>query len=332
MPTFYIVDDDPPVRKILRNIVEEEGLGQVVGEAGDGREAASRIPLLKPDVILIDLLLPGLDGIGLADGLKDLGSTATLVMLSQVTDKEMVGQAYQAGIRFFIHKPVNRVEILSVLRSVLETLSLRQTLDRVRRLIDQPPVEPAPPRTGPSLEQAMSQAFSRLGIVGESGTRDMAAILVLLHQAGTRQGRERLRHLQGLYNELRREESALQSSARTRVPFAAPGGKPPERNQLSDPGQVGTKADATRPSLEERAIEQRIRRTIGVALHNLAALGLEHPESEVFKRYATRYFEFAEVRNEMRFLKGESPYHGKTSIRRFLEALFLEVEGELRGE
>lgn len=314
MVTFYIVDDDPTVRRILRNILEEERLGQVTGEAEDGEKALSEILLLKPEVAIIDLLLPGLDGVALVEALKRKGCQAVLVMLSQVTDKEMVGHAYQAGVRFFINKPINRVEILSVLRSVLETLSLRQTLEQVRRLLEEPP--PGQRRERPTLEEAINQVFSRLGILGESGARDIAIIVQYLHQLGPRQGRDQLRHLFSLYQEVRRQRE-----------FRAPEQKEALRHH--PPLLTPKTGEGAAPSLEEKAVEQRIRRAIAAALQNLAALGLEHPESETFKRYAHRFFEFVEVRNEMRFLKGETPYHGKISIRRFLEALFLEVEDQL---
>lgn len=282
-------------------------MGDVAGEAEDGEKALSEMLLLEPDIAIIDLLLPGSDGVALVEALRREGLRTVAVMLSQVTDKEMVGHAYQAGVRFFINKPINRTEILSVLRSVEETLSLKETIRRVRSLLHE---EAIPRGHQLAVEDAVNRVFGRLGIMGESGARDIAAIIKYLHHLGVRRGRERLQHLSGLYQELRR----LRSSAE---------GQPARAASEED--------DETSPiSMDERAIEQRIRRTIAAALQNLAALGLEHPESEIFQHYAHRFFDFLEVRNEMRFLKEETPYHGKVSVRRFLEALFLEVEDQLR--
>lgn len=312
--TFYIVDDDPTVRRILRNILEEERIGEIAGEAEDGEKALSEILLLEPDVAIVDLLLPGCDGVALVEALKKEGCRTVAVMLSQVTDKEMVGHAYQAGVRFFINKPINRMEILSVLRSVVETLSLQETIRRVRSLLSEEPV--ALRQRQLSVEDAVNRVLARLGIMGESGARDIIVIIQHLHQLGLRRGRERLRHLAGLYKEVRRLRFASDDT---------------QRRAKDTPGPPASEDSNASPiSFEERAIEQRVRRTIAAALQNLAALGLEHPESEVFQHYAHRFFDFLEVRNEMRFLKGETPYHGKVSVRRFLEALFIEVEDQLK--
>ena len=102
-----IVDDDRAVRRILAGIIENNNLGQIVGEAGDGEEAEKKISVLEPDIVLMDFLLPGKDGLEVIKSLKQRGVRTHFIMISQVEDQAMISQAYQGGIEFFIHKPIN---------------------------------------------------------------------------------------------------------------------------------------------------------------------------------------------------------------------------------
>ncbi|MFA6670659.1 MAG: response regulator, partial [Bacillota bacterium] len=63
MLSFYIVDDDIGIRKVLSNIISSKYLGRIVGEAEDGPTAYHSILDLNPDIVLMDLLIPGSDGI-----------------------------------------------------------------------------------------------------------------------------------------------------------------------------------------------------------------------------------------------------------------------------
>ncbi|MDP3487272.1 MAG: DNA-binding domain-containing protein, partial [Bacillota bacterium] len=67
--------------------------------------------------------------------------------------------------------------------------------------------------------------------------------------------------------------------------------------------------------------EQRMRRAVQTALRHLAALGLEDYASPRFESYAATFFDFTEVRREMRFVEGGGEYGGKISLKRFLSAL-----------
>ncbi|WP_144488030.1 response regulator, partial [Bacillus pumilus] len=79
------------------------------------------------DILLIDLLMPGRDGIETIRHLQ--GSyNGKAVMISQVEAKEMVGEAYSLGIEYFIHKPINKIEIVTVLRKVKERIELETSI------------------------------------------------------------------------------------------------------------------------------------------------------------------------------------------------------------
>lgn len=86
---ILIVDDDPAVVRMLQRIVEEQGLGTVVGRAGTGPEGEANALQLRPDLVLIDLLMPGQDGLETTRHLQQQGFGGMIVMISQVTDKDL---------------------------------------------------------------------------------------------------------------------------------------------------------------------------------------------------------------------------------------------------
>src|SRR5690554_918869 len=104
--TFYVIDDDLACRRILGQIIEDEGLGEVIGELADGHgDVIGLLNRHQPDVVLIDLLMPGKDGIEIVERLKASPFKGKIVMISQVEKKEMVAQAYAAGVEYYINKP-----------------------------------------------------------------------------------------------------------------------------------------------------------------------------------------------------------------------------------
>ncbi|HHY05092.1 MAG TPA: response regulator, partial [Thermoanaerobacterales bacterium] len=117
---FYIVDDDESIRRVLKKIIIDHNLGDVLGDAGEGLKAISEIKKYNPDIVLVDLLLPSIDGITLVSKLKEEGFGGVFIMISQVSSKDMISKAYKMGIEFYIHKPINVVEVISVIKNVKE--------------------------------------------------------------------------------------------------------------------------------------------------------------------------------------------------------------------
>ncbi|MDP3057881.1 MAG: DNA-binding domain-containing protein, partial [bacterium] len=118
------------------------------------------------------------------------GKTDTLfVMISQVQAKEMVGEAYEAGIEFFIHKPINSVEVVSVLGRVCEFLRLRNTVNNVFRSLSEWGENTSPGKNktfATDLGQKIRLILFDMGIAGEAGVRDLeeAGIFLVQNQLG----------------------------------------------------------------------------------------------------------------------------------------------------
>jgi DNA-binding NarL/FixJ family response regulator len=102
-----IVDDHPVVRQGLRVLLEVQDGIEVAGEAGDGRAALALAAAQAPDVILLDLKLPGLDGLAVLGELHTSGATAKVLVLTSVTDPASAGAAMRAGAAGVVYKDVD---------------------------------------------------------------------------------------------------------------------------------------------------------------------------------------------------------------------------------
>ncbi|ARF14155.1 response regulator [Sporosarcina ureae] len=284
---YFIVDDDKASRVMLKNILaEQEGI--VIGEADSGVKAIPQILSLAPDVVLIDLLMPELDGIETIQQLKSQGYCGQFIMLSQVVNKEMVGEAYQVGVEFFIHKPINQIEVQSIVRRTAEQLRLKNSLLTIRESLAQfGSVEQ--PKVQQSVKDIVLKKLHDMGIFSDSASRDIVAIMEVLNE----QRAVQLPPLKGLY------ESAL--------------------TKLGVPdGDI---------SKESKAMEQRIRRSILTAMEHLASLGAVDYTIDEFEYYAPRFFDFQEISMRMKQIQEESfdirPV--KVNSKKFLHVLYMEV-------
>lgn len=285
---FAVVDDDMSVRRIIRNIIEQNGLGTVVAESADGLEAERLIAECRPDIGMIDLLLPGQDGVELIRRLGDLQPPVSFIMISESSSQSMITQAYQHGIEFYIHKPVNVSEIVTVVNRVRESRNLKKAMSLISQASAQyaVPAAVAQPPARSSERNVLNKVFSDLGILGEAGARSIFQMMKLLAGSG-RLTEDSPYQLNEIYQQM-----------------------------AQDSGQ------------DVKTIEQRVRRAIAKALQNLANLGIEDYQNDRFRTYSTALFDFSEVRQEMNFVQGKSPYHGKINVKKFVEGLLFLASDE----
>ena len=118
MIRVLVVDDHPIVRQGLVSVLGDEDDLEVVGEAGSGREAVARVQRLQPDVVLLDLEMPDLDGVAAIPQLLALRpGLGILVFTAYVTDERVLG-AVRAGARGYLLKGASAEEIARGIRSV----------------------------------------------------------------------------------------------------------------------------------------------------------------------------------------------------------------------
>jgi DNA-binding NarL/FixJ family response regulator len=118
MIRVLVVDDHPIVRQGLVGVLSDEADLEVVGEAGSGREAVALVPRLRPDVVLLDLEMPELDGVAAIPQLKAASpSVEVLVFTAYDTDDRVLG-AIRSGARGYLLKGASSDEIARGIRSV----------------------------------------------------------------------------------------------------------------------------------------------------------------------------------------------------------------------
>ncbi len=176
---YYIIDDSLSVVKVLNRIVEEQGIGEVIGVSTDPEVAVKEIIVEEPDIVLVDYLMPQKDGISLIRQVREVKPKINFIMISQVSDKEMVAGAYKEGIQFFINKPINLIEVISVLKNVNDKVNLENTLGGIREMIQTRANEQKPDVKAKDKEQRLKEIkylLGILGMLGESGTGDIIGI------------------------------------------------------------------------------------------------------------------------------------------------------------
>jgi DNA-binding NarL/FixJ family response regulator len=115
---ILIVDDHAILREGVRALLQLHADLEVVGEGADGKEAIAAVERLDPDVVLMDIAMPGLGGIEAAVELKKLGRRARILILSQYEDREYVRRLLKAGVAGYVLKKSAGSELANAIRAV----------------------------------------------------------------------------------------------------------------------------------------------------------------------------------------------------------------------
>ena len=115
---YLVVDDSVFARKNIMKLLESFG-GQLAGEAGDGCTAITEYERTKPDIVLMDITMPQMEGIEAVERIMRKHPEARIIMVSSVGYQENVVSALQKGARHFIQKPVKPEVLYEVIRYVL---------------------------------------------------------------------------------------------------------------------------------------------------------------------------------------------------------------------
>ena len=110
-----VVDDLAFMRGVIRDILEDAGI-EVAGEAEDGRSGIRAYAVVRPDVVLMDITMPIMDGLRALKKIRDLDSRAVVVMCSSLGQQEYIIRAVQLGARDFIVKPFRPDRVVSAVQ------------------------------------------------------------------------------------------------------------------------------------------------------------------------------------------------------------------------
>jgi len=114
-PTVLIVDDAALMRKMLGDMLADTDF-EVIGEAASGAEAIAKYAALKPDLVLMDIMMPDMSGIDAVKEIVAADSQARIVMCSVLGQQDMVMEALRAGARDFVGKPFRADKVREALQ------------------------------------------------------------------------------------------------------------------------------------------------------------------------------------------------------------------------
>jgi DNA-binding NarL/FixJ family response regulator len=172
---IVLVDDHRLVRAGIRALLEKTPQGEVVGEAADGREAFALIEKQRPDIVLIDIAMPGLNGLDAVDRIKKEWPETKVIILSMHANEEYVVRALRSDVSGYLIKDAAVEELEDAIRTVTEgeVYFSRRISKRVIRdyLTNTDEIR------GP-LEQLSSRQREVLQLIGEGkNTKEIADIL-----------------------------------------------------------------------------------------------------------------------------------------------------------
>ena len=113
-----IVDDLPETRENVRKLLQFESDIEVIGQAGTGEEAVEMAKEFQPDIILMDINMPGIDGIGASQKISELAPSVQIIIMSVQSDPNYLRRAMMAGARDFLTKPFGGDELVAAIRRV----------------------------------------------------------------------------------------------------------------------------------------------------------------------------------------------------------------------
>ena len=172
---FYIIDDDINIIRVLENIIEESNLGDVVGFNTNSLTALNEIAFINTDIVLIDLLMPELDGINFIKKVNN--KKIKFIMISQVSEKRIIGKAYEAGVDFFISKPINKIEVVKVIENITKNLENTKKLNHIVNILGNNQSILFKENEN-SYEKNLNYILNDIGIAGEKGSDEIIKICI----------------------------------------------------------------------------------------------------------------------------------------------------------
>jgi two-component system chemotaxis response regulator CheY len=116
---YLVVDDSVFARKFLAKMLVEMTGGVIAGEAGNGVAAVEEYNKLQPDIVLMDVTMPEMEGMEAAEKILSRHPQAKIVMVSSVGDHQNIADALRIGVLHFVQKPAKAEPLYAVIKSVL---------------------------------------------------------------------------------------------------------------------------------------------------------------------------------------------------------------------
>jgi DNA-binding NarL/FixJ family response regulator len=174
-----LVDDDDLMRAGLRSVLSSDDTIEVAGEAGDGGEALDRVRETQPHVVLMDIRMPGVDGISATREVLAGAPDVKVVVLTTFEDDDYIFDALSAGASGFLLKRTKPEELISAIHAVADGDSLLSP-SVTRRVIDRMATQPVAGLSGARLEKLTPREREVLELIGRGlSNREIAESFVI---------------------------------------------------------------------------------------------------------------------------------------------------------
>ncbi|WP_176461800.1 response regulator [Anaeromicrobium sediminis] len=280
---FLIIQENINTINFLKSIILDETLGNIVEILQKGKYASEEILFYKPDIVIIDYRIGKKNALEIVKEVHSQEKNITFVLFSYEHDEEIISKSFKSGIRFFIRNPITYTEMYYTLKEICNHIQLEKTLSIIKGALSNTTEKPPTPVL--DLPTQISNILTDLGIISETGTRDLIRTIEIICEH-KRHGSSIKYQLQDIYLELAKEKS-----------------------------------EANSQSINTKSIEQRIRRSVLKALHSIAQLGIDDYYNAKFNEYATRLFDFKQVKQEMLHINDSNQSRGKVNIKKFIEGI-----------
>jgi len=284
-----IIDDDINVVKMLSAIIKKNDLGKVVEELNSSKHAINEILFYNPDIVLIDYLLPTIDGVEIIESIRREGFKGKVIMISQVEDEYMISKAYNTGVVFFINKPINSIEVINVIKTVSHSIELENSLSLIKSaLINVNNIKTVPEHESNSTESILTD----LGIIAEPGAHDLIKVINKIYYNKKNDPMSTYK-LYDIYEEVIRDHDKKINKVLNK---------------------------------DIRSLEQRIRRIIQKSLVNIAEIGQDDFYNPKFIEYSTLLFDLKNIKQEIRHIENPTLDRGKVNIKKFIEGIITKIK------
>jgi DNA-binding NarL/FixJ family response regulator len=217
--SVLVADDQALIRDSFRLLLDLEPDLEVVGEAQDGQEAVAETQRLRPDVVLMDIRMPVLDGLAATRALTRAGSTARVLILTTYDADEYLYDAMQAGACGFLLKDVRREQLAGAVRTVAAGDALLHPA-LTRRLVERFVQGPPPGGRPPALSVLTERETEVLALVGRGLSNTEIAAELFLGEATVKTHLGRVLMKLGLRDRVQAVVTAYESG------LVRPGGSP----------------------------------------------------------------------------------------------------------
>ena len=127
-----IAEDEAIIRLDLKEILQDEGY-EVVGETGRGDEAVELVRAHRPDLAILDVKMPGADGLAAARAIRDLGEKVAVLILTAFSQRNLIDEARDAGVAAYLVKPFQRIELIPAIDQAMARCEQEWAIDAEAR-------------------------------------------------------------------------------------------------------------------------------------------------------------------------------------------------------